>query len=237
MELARAWFVAPTPTCPQEVSDLLASHPRTARLTLIQGIPEHVTSLPERGEGRNHDLLLLADGENGGTVISIEAKVDESFGETIGTYWANRKRSTAPTRAPERIEALLSMAFGASARPATDPWRRLRYQLLTAVTGTAIEAARRQSAAAVVIVHEFRTDSANQDNVAFNTKDFQSFVGALLGLQPDEVAHGHLYGPASLAPSAHLERAVDVFIGKAVFDWRQRQSNEPIEATGFAGGS
>jgi hypothetical protein len=239
MELARAWFVAPTPTCPREVADLLASHPRTTALQLIQGIPEHVTSLPERGEGRNHDLLLLADGENGRTVISIEAKVDEAFGETIGTYWATAKRSTVPTRAPERIEALLSMAFGVSARPDSDPWRRLRYQLLTAVTGTAIEAARGQAAAAVVIVHEFRTDSADHDNVAVNTEDFQGFVGALVGLAPDEVVDGRLYGPASFAPSAHLKRGVDVFIGKAVFDWNQPDGppNKPIEPTGFAGGS
>ena len=239
MELARAWFLAPMPSCPREVSDLLASHPRTAGLTLVEGIPEHVTSLPERGEGRNHDLLLLADGENGRTVISVEAKVDESFGETIGTYWNKGRRSATPTRAPERIEALLSMAFGASARPDTDPWRGLRYQLLTAVSGTAIEAARRQAAAAVVIVHEFRTESADGQNVAVNTEDFQSFVSALLGLPPSEPVHGRLYGAARLAPGPHLDRAVDVFIGKAVFDWHLSPGlpNQPIEPTGFAGGS
>ena len=239
MELARAWFVSPKPVWPREVADLLATHPRATGLTLVEGIPEHVTSLPERGEGRNHDLLLLAHGERGSVVISVEAKVDESFGETIGTYWTKAKRSSAPTRAAERIEALLSMAFGVSARPDTDPWRRLRYQLLTAVTGTAIEAVRRQADAAVVIVHEFRTDSADRDNVALNTEDFQSFVGVLLGLPPDEVVHGRLHGPASLAVSAHLERPVDVFVGKAVFDWHQPPAlpNQPIEPTGFAGGS
>jgi len=233
MELARAWFVAPMPTCPPEVTDLLATHRRTSALTLIQGFPEYVTSLPERGEGRNHDLLLIADGDTGRAVISIEAKVDESFGETIGTYWAKAKQSTAPTRAPERIEALLSIAFGASARPDRNPWRPLRYQLLTAVTGTAIEAARRQAAAAVVIVHEFRTESTDHDNVAVNTEDFQSFVGALVGLSPDQVIDGRLYGPARLEPSPHLERAVDVLIGKAVFDWDRADvlPNKPIEPT------
>ncbi len=221
MELARAWFVSPMPICPQEIADLLASHPRTAGLTLIEGIPEHVTSLPERGEGRNHDLLLLADGGSSRTVISVEAKVDESFGETIGAYWDQGGRSATPTRAPERIEALLSMAFGATARPDVDPWRGLRYQLLTAFTGTAIEASRWQAAAAVVIVHEFRTEIVDGENVAVNTEDFQSFVSALLGLSPNEAVHGRLYGPAGLAPGPHLDRAVDVFIGKAVFDWRQ----------------
>jgi hypothetical protein len=227
------------PICPREVADLLASHPRTAGLTLVEGIPEHVTSLPERGEGRNHDLLLLAEGGSGRIVISVEAKVDESFGETIGTYWDKGRRSATPTRAPERIETLLSMAFGATARPDADPWRGLRYQLLTALTGTAIEASRRQAAAAVVLVHEFRTESADGENVAVNTEDFRSFVSALLGMPPSEVLHGRLYGPTRFAQGAHDDRAVEVFIGKAVFDWQRppRLSNQPIEPTGFPGGS
>src|SRR5256885_9813816 len=32
---------------------------------------------------------------------------------------------------------------------------------------------------------------------------------------------GRLYGPAVLMPGEHLKRAVDVFIGKVVFDWQQ----------------
>jgi hypothetical protein len=219
MELARAWFVSPKPECPREIADLLASHPRAASLTLVEGIPEHVTSLPERGEGRNHDLLLLAHGASGRVVISVEAKVDESFGETIGSYWSKGKRSSAPTRAPERIEALLSMAFGAAARPDTSPWQGLRYQLLTAVTGTAIEAARRQADTAVVVVHEFRTENTDDESIAVNTEDLQTFVGVLLDLPASEILEGRLYGPAVMVPGAHLERGVDVFIGKVVFDW------------------
>lgn len=237
MELARAWFGAPMPTCPREIADLLASHPRTSGLTLVKGIPEHVTPLPERGEGRNHDLLLFADDGSGRTVISVEAKVDESFGERIGTYWDKARRSATPTRVPERIEALLSMAFGASAGPNADPWRSLRYQLLTALTGTAIEAARQRAATAVVIVHEFRTESADLEDVEVNSEDFHNFVGALLSLPRTEVLDGQLYGPARLAPGEHLDQAVDVFIGKTVFDWHLPLGlpNKPIEPTSSAG--
>jgi hypothetical protein len=209
------------PACPREVADLLAGHPRTAGLTLAEGIPEHVTSLPERGEGRNHDLLLLADTGSGRCVISVEAKVDEPFGEMIGTYWETGKRSSKPTRVPERIEALLSMAFGTTARPDAEPWLGLRYQLLTALTGTAIEAARRQADMAVLIVHEFRTESADGGKVAANTEDFRNFVSALLGMPPSEVLDGRLYGPSKLLQGEHLEKAVEVFVGKAVFDWQQ----------------
>jgi hypothetical protein len=112
MELSRAWFVSPVPVCPREITELLASHPRTADVTLLEGIPEHVTPLPERGEGRNHDLLLYG---RGGVVVSVEAKVDETFGETIGAYYDQARTSAVPTRAPERIKALVSMVFGSKA--------------------------------------------------------------------------------------------------------------------------
>jgi hypothetical protein len=221
MELARAWFISPTPVCPQEIADLLTSQPRTTGFTLVEGIPEHVTSLPERGEGRNHDLLLLGHGKSDSIVISVEAKVDESFGETIGTYWNKGKRSATPTRAPERIQALLSMAFGSLTRPDMVPWQGLRYQLLTAVTGTAIEASRRHAAIAIVVVHEFRTEDLDDENVAVNNEDFQNFVSVLLDLPPTEIVLGRLYGPAVFASGEHLERPVDMFIGKVVYDWRQ----------------
>ena len=234
MELARAWFVSPTPVCPREISDLLASHPRCAGLQLVEGLPEHVTPLPERGEGRNHDLLLHGHAAGNAIVISVEAKVDESFGETIGSYWSKGRRSTTPTRAPERIEALLSMAFGAKARPDASPWKELRYQLLTAVTGTAIEASRRRAVTAVVVVHEFRTESMAAENVAVNAEDFKAFVSVLLDLPETEVTQGRLHGPAVLAPGAHLDRTVEVFIGKAVFDWQQPSElpNHGLDRTG-----
>lgn len=232
MELARAWFVSSTPTCPREISDLLASHPRTAGLRLVKGIPEHVTPLPERGEGRNHDLLLLGHLGTGSVVVSVEAKVDESFGETIGTYWNKGRQSAKPTRVPERIEALMSMAFGAAARPDVDPWRGLRYQLLTAAAGTAIEASQQQAGTAVVLVHEFRTESMDDENVAVNTEDFQTFVGVLLGLPANEVVSGQLYGPAVFTLGLHPDRQVEVFIGKAVFDWKQPSKLPDQEAEG-----
>jgi hypothetical protein len=221
------------PICPREIADLLASHPCTAGLTLVKGIPEYVTTLPERGEGRNHDLLLIAEGGRGRTVISVEAKVDESFGETIGTYWDKGRNSVKPTRVPERIEALLSMAFGVTARPYADPWRGLRYQLLTAITGVAIEASRRQAPTAVVIVHEFRTESVDAENLAVNAEDFKKFVNALLAVPPREVVNGRLYGPVEFAPGAHLDRPVKIFIGKVVYDWSQslRGPNQQLERT------
>ena len=220
MELARAWFTSPVPVCPPEVESLLESHPVTAGVALTEGWPEYVTPLPERGEGRNHDLLLVGCRDGCGVVVSVEAKVDEPFGERIGDYWLRARESKRRTRAPERIEALVSMVFGSGTRPDAKPWSLLRYQLLTAVAGTAIEAAHRKSDTAVLIIHEFITHSADPAKVADNGRDLSDFVSVLFSEGADPMQPGRLNGPAVLAADKNLPRAVNVFIGKAVFSWR-----------------
>ena len=92
---------------------------------MAEGWPEYVTALPERGEGRNHDLLLVGYRDRLRIVVSVEAKVDESFGEKIGDYWRRARKSKKPTRVPQRIEALVPMIFGSDARPDVEPWSLL----------------------------------------------------------------------------------------------------------------
>ena len=92
---------------------VLLSHPRLRGLKLFQGIPELVTSLPERGEGRNHDLWLLGKTERESVTLCIEAKADEPFGdETVAEYRQtalHRRQRGESTRVPERIDSLLHM--------------------------------------------------------------------------------------------------------------------------------
>jgi len=238
MELARAWFVSTEPRCPPEITGLLSSQSRTNGLVFGLGLPEKITTLPEHNGGTNHDLLLFADGPNGPAIVSIEAKVDEPFKESIGKYWDRMRQSTTRSGVPKRIEALLSLIFGSQARPDAEPWRELRYQLLTAVAGTAIEAASRPAGtAAVLVVHEFRTEKIDPKKIAANGEDFQRFVGAIL-LQPaGTVVPGQLYGPVILPESTHLARKVDLFIGKAVFEWQPKSVSAQPADTAVVGSS
>ena len=125
-----------------------------------------------------------------------------------------------PSAERARIEALVSMVFGSGTRPDAKPWSLLRYQLLTAVAGTAIEAAHRKSDTAVLIIHEFITHSADPAKVADNGRDLSDFVSVLFSEGADPMQPGRLNGPAVLAADKNLPRAVNVFIGKAVFSWR-----------------
>lgn len=216
MELARAWFTSSEPQCPNEVQDLLATNARIAGITFSEGYPEFVTSLPQRGEGRNHDLMLRGQVNTEAAIVCVEAKVDEPFGVTIGDYWHKSKASKTATKAPERIEALLKIVFGAEVQPDQSPWQDLRYQLLTGVAGTAIQAARDNAPIAVFVAHEFDTKEANKKLVHANNEDYANFVACFCSVPISTVVSGQIYGPVSLEQSNGLLSAVDVFVGKAV---------------------
>src|SRR5690606_9255321 len=96
MELARAWCPASGVACPAEISALLASHEWTRDIQIEEARPEHVTALPERGEGRNHDLWARCTASGRPFTLCIEAKADEPFGDTIRATCADAlKRSPA----------------------------------------------------------------------------------------------------------------------------------------------
>jgi hypothetical protein len=113
MELAKAWFRRGQLAAPQEFNELLNTEPRLSGLAFERAIPELVTRLPERGEGRNHDLWLLGRTSREQVTVCVEAKADESFGnDTVAGYLhrsLRRRQRGESTRVPERVEALLQL--------------------------------------------------------------------------------------------------------------------------------
>ena len=215
MELARAWFTSPVPVTPPEIAALLGTQPRTSNVVFEQGWPELKTPLPVRGEGRNHDLVLVGQAAGQRLLVSIEAKVDETMGPAVGAYWRKSKNSKTPSLAWRRIDVLLAAGFGPSASATAAPWCGLPYQLLTALVGTAIEAAQRQAAIGVLAIHEFVTESATKERLERNSKDFATFLRAL-GVPRSRV--GELYGPFDVDLKEESV-VVQVFVGKAQYKW------------------
>lgn len=230
MELARAWFTSRTPQCPAEIEALLATHPFTSAIQFTEGVPEAITGLPGGGGGRNHDLLLRGESNGQRVVASIEGKADERFGnETVGSAWNKAKYPKSPkiTKADKRIEKLLEMVFGPQARPNQAPWKDFRYQLLTGIAATAAEAVNYhspgQSPVGLFIVHEFHTHLVTQQNTQANEEDYEDFVKYFYALPTSApapiVQSGQMYGPKVLTANRFLKAPVEIFIGKAVFDW------------------
>jgi hypothetical protein len=217
MELAKAWFPEGHLSVPPEFMSLLISHPQLQGLKLINGIPERVTRLPERGEGRNHDLWLLGRTESELVTICVEAKADEPFGnDTVAEYrnaaLRRRERGEA-TRAPERINALLDMV----GEPKST-WDSVRYQLLAAICGTVLQAKYDTSSLAVFVVHEFQTDKTKAENLQRNSEDYEKFL-AVIDFPSSESTNARLHGPATIdGMECLMGKAVRVFPVKEIRD-------------------
>lgn len=215
-ELARAWVGSGSgPAMPAALRDLLASHPRFADLVTFRAFPEHRVKLDDfHGETRNVDLLIVAEGPDHRTVISVEAKADEAFDRTIADRLAAADQALEETdgrsKARARVEQLSLALLG---RPATEVGA-LRYQLLQA-TGAAIAAAADHDAdEAVLLVHEFRGKSAKPDLLARNAGDFDAFVGALG--EGATAPTGSLAGPFEVPGGGRVVSGVPLYIGKIV---------------------
>ena len=134
---------------------------------VISCTPEANTVLPCKGNGRNHDLLMI--GED--FVVGIEAKVSEPFGEEISTELIE-----ASDNKKGRIDKLANELFGCKINEVKDGLE-LRYQLLTGVYGTLLEAENNQKSKALFLVVVFTDDLTSEDENAVNRNndDFKNF--------------------------------------------------------------
>jgi hypothetical protein len=216
MELARAWFTSPVPVTPESFRKLLDGHRLTRKLSIQTGKPGKVTQLPERGEGRNHDLVLYGSVGSRKAVVCVEAKVDEELGPMVGRYYREKLKSRS--RVPQRIDSLCEILFGDTASGRSAPWQDLRYQLLTGAAGAVLEAESAGADLAVFAVHEFVTDSADRRRkIPRNRKDYEAFVRALAVNPTLSIRAGKMYGPFTCrTPSG---QQIELLVGKAVDDW------------------
>ena len=134
---------------------------------VISCTPEANTVLPCKGNGRNHDLLMI--GED--FVVGIEAKVSEPFGEEISTELIE-----ASDNKKGRIDKLANELFGCKINEVKDGLE-LRYQLLTGVYGTLLEAENNQKSKALFLVIVFTDGLTSEDENAVNRNndDFKNF--------------------------------------------------------------
>lgn len=207
MEMAKAWFRNDHLAPPDEMLKLLSSYSRLDGLELTKGIPEKVTPLPMRGEGRNHDLWLQGRISFENVTICIEAKADEPFGnDTVGEYLKKAEKrieNGESSGVPKRIETLLKIV----GRDFMD-WDGIKYQLLTAICGTILQAKKDQSKLAIFIVHVFHTNKTTTKNLHKNSEDFSNFL-KVFGIDSSENSDNFIFGPIVIDD-------IDCLIGKVI---------------------
>lgn len=165
-ELAK-YMTEPKVHLPNEIEEILLEL-GCEQESGFTGEPEKVTRLTGKGEGRNHDLLLVQDNK---WVVGIEAKADEPLGNLVSKELSkdisDNKRN--------RIESLYNDVYGCYTCGVD-----VRYQLLTATVGTLIEAKNLNASNAVLIIITFKKEGDyNPNKVQANIKDINDFVSSL----------------------------------------------------------
>lgn len=230
-ELARAWVAdgAGPSSVPPEIERLLASSTLTAGgdFAAGRGRPELRVPIDDlAGEPRNADLAFTyetpasADGTPGRRIaVSVEAKADESLGQTVGQAIAAaeaRRRTGKGSFGDVRARVLLKALLGDAA--VDDPTSRaLRYQLLTATAGALAFAKAEAAAVAVLVIHEFVHPDPTRTSprkLATNQRALDAFMRRLSGDAQVCVPSGQLIGPFHVPGNAFLPRSVPLVIGK-----------------------
>jgi len=123
-ENARAWIAA-APNFQPDVAQALENCPDFGPLRFWRAEPEARIPIDRyRGEQPNIDLFLVAEDDHGLMVIAIEAKADETFGDTL----ADRRRhaEAALEEAQRRSSKRAVLIVHEFVTPLTDPAKRER---------------------------------------------------------------------------------------------------------------
>ncbi len=214
-ELAKDWIVNEG----EELKKTLGSNIEFKDIIFEEASPEYTTKLDNfRGNGRQHDLLILASVKNKPLLISIEAKADESFGKITKDYYIEQikerdKEDGKNTNVPERIEGLIKYVFNenVSYKDINNEVFKLRYQLLHGVAGTIMEAEKREIKRAIFHINIYRSTDENAFKIKkynTNTKDLDRFISYLSKKKINNISNDELIGPFNI-------HNIDLYISKS----------------------
>lgn len=131
---------------------------------------EHESKFDVLGKGRMHDLVVWGTVNGNPLTVCVEAKVSESFGDTVEDTVAKRLSASPDSRIKERVENmihLLDMDY-ADVQP-------LRYQLLTFLVGGIAEA-KKTNGVLYLPVFVYKSSVYDNDKGDRNLHDFIKFM-------------------------------------------------------------
>lgn len=165
-ELAR-YITSALPNVPTEIEAVLSklvSHD-SAFAWDAEYITDFVSHNLGRGEGRNHDAIMVNDE----IFVGIEGKADES----LGSQYVGTALIEASDNKKHRINGMIEMLYGDSTEKHAD----IRYQLVTAACATLLEAEMCGLHKAMLMVIVFKKPGCYSDEkVAANERDIKFFL-------------------------------------------------------------
>jgi hypothetical protein len=211
MEFARAW-IKNGPAVPQDIQRIFKSSFPRHDISFIHAYAEWETPFSDTPRGpRNHDLLLEANIDGKLFVIGIEGKEREQFDKTLEKKISEAKNRSGQTLLPARVN---SFCRGILNRPYGDDLKNLRYQFLSGIAGTVVEAKERNATTSVFIAHQLISPATPLNKIEQNMKDYETFIRHLLN-EDDNTKEQLLYGPFNI-PGSELVPSGEVYIGKVI---------------------
>lgn len=221
-ESARAWLGGSERDAgarvPGEVAEVLRSHEDFGEILTWEAEPEALVPFDRYSGPANVDVLLRARDADGGFVVAVEAKADESFGPLVSRVLSDALERRLESERSKGMERVVELA-GRILPPAAGRVPRLhqiRYQLLTVTAAALAAASEHQARRAVVMVHELRTDRVDERKIARNQEDLVRFLRRLGVARTDRVTQGGLVGPVPVRDSGERNDAPALYLGKAV---------------------
>jgi len=195
-ESAKAWFRRGHLTLPRELASLLESHRDLTGFRLGTVTPEVCTRLDDYRQGRNADVVVTGTANGKRTLIAIEAKASENFGEQID----DRLRSAlSGTNVHDRINGLAEAVFGRPVLTIDPALGDLRYQLLHALAATVIEATERGAEQAVFAVHYFPNPRREMQDTFADFCNFTRTIDPAADVTDGTLAKVAIPGSATIA--------------------------------------
>ncbi len=231
-EAAREWLGVRAPALPEGIAAALRTNNAFGTVTRWTAEPEVQLRFDSlRGEPRNTDLLIDAEDEHGPFLIAVEAKADESFGDTVlDTFSAALERRIANPRSKgvDRIVALAESLFGPRPAGSAAAVGELRYQLLTSLAGAIAASRGRGNCRVVLLVEEFVTGKTSEKRHVRNSEELNAFVHRLTQGRIGVCESGVIHGPIDLKRKPLFDLVPPVFIGKVRHDRREVAAHEAV---------
>ena len=171
-ETAFSWHNA-NPDLPPEIQALFGDSAE-----LLIATPEHVTPLQGIGTGSHSDVLAFVHANGKTCAVTVEGKVGESFGDTVGAWLKKASSENSLANRKKRLKGIYAeLDF---AQPPSDD---IRYQLLHRTAAAILEAKRFKTSCAAMVVQSFSPEQ----------KSFEDFAAFLELFDIDSVEPGRLY--------------------------------------------
>jgi Domain of unknown function (DUF6946) len=158
-------------------------------------VPELVTRLDKYlGEHRNHDFALYSKNRQQDLITCVEAKATERLDVLVGKKWeeGNKKGSNIQ----KRINDMSSKLWNGNV--SIEKIKTFRYQLLTGLVGSVIQAEGLWADNVLFLVLQLRTRKVSSKHIMENKGDFTEFLNSFETMQQVTISNSCTFGPLEI---------------------------------------